>query len=138
MSTFISDLPGSQEEIMHPEQEQEQFQEQVEQPYQEEYQNTNQAIPEQISPTNIKVAFKKKDAPVSWYDSFKKEFNEENALLLVLLYVATLSQSNEYIRKGLLLSSFGGSGHSHMSITLLKCVLLLLAYLIVKKFFLDV
>jgi hypothetical protein len=142
MSTFISDLPGAQDELNYNEtnyiDEQEQLQQQQpQQPQQfeqEEVQEDVVAHKEKFEQNeNIKVTYKKKKGNSSYFELIKNEFNEENLLILVLIFIATLSQSNEYIRKGLF--TFGSSGFSHTSITLIKCLLLLLVFIAFKKFF---
>ena len=87
--------------------------------------------------SSIKLSIKKKDLEKinspTFYESIKNEFNERNILIFILLFIATLPQSNELIRKGLM-SFANASGYSHMTITLIKCVLLLLVFILVKRF----
>lgn len=143
MSTFISDLPGAQDEILHEEEEQSEQQQ-----YPQQHQQQNEQLPSHFEEP-IKLSFKKKDKKDvkinqrenfwqenSLFDQIKMELNEENTLIFILIFIATLSQSNEYVRKGLV--SVGGSGFSHMSVTLIKCAALVLLFILIKKYFLKV
>jgi hypothetical protein len=158
MSTYISDLPGPQEEEYAPVENVEVYHEddhehvtEHEREHEPHKKNTLKHEKEsdvflkehlenydntQDSP--IKVNIKKKDTNTqasspSLYESIKREFNEQNILIFILLFIATLPQSNEIIRKGLM-SFANTSGYSHMSITLIKCALLLLVFILVKRF----
>lgn len=67
--------------------------------------------------------------------SIKKELNEENLLILCFIFVATLSSSNEQTRRFLaILPINNGFGYSHSTVTFVKCILLLIALILVKKF----
>jgi hypothetical protein len=145
MSTFISDLPGSQEEVLYEDNENENNYENNggndndnDSDIENKLLNKNQDI--QISRKEltepIKLSFKKKKRVTdedNLFRSIKRELNEENILLFILIFVATLTQSNEYIRRGLV--SMGGTGFSHMSVTLAKCGVLVLLFVLIKKFF---
>ena len=127
MSTFISDLPGAQDEILHDEDYQ------TEKDYQENEVETQYTPPPPPTvSSNIKLAFKKKKNEITWYDCIRNELNEENLTLFILLFVATWAPTNEYIRKGLYMT-LGSTGYSHLTVTLLKCVGLLLVFILLKQ-----
>ena len=68
----------------------------------------------------------------SYYDLILSSINKENILLLIILYIATLRQSDEYTRKILLNIPFNLANHSFAS-TLIKCIALVILYLIIKQ-----
>jgi len=59
---------------------------------------------------------------------------KENILLLAILYIACLRQSDEYTRKFLLNVPFNLANNS-MASTIIKCIILLIIYLIIKQNF---
>ena len=68
----------------------------------------------------------------SYYDLILSSINKENILLLLILYIATLRQSDEYTRKFLLNIPFNLANNSFVS-TLIKCIALVILYLLIKQ-----
>lgn len=68
----------------------------------------------------------------SYYDMVMSFVNKDNILLLVILYIACLRQSDEYTRKFLLNIPFNLANNSIAS-TIIKCIVLLIIYLIIKE-----
>jgi hypothetical protein len=62
-------------------------------------------------------------------DTYFPLINMKDLMLLLVIYFATTQNSNEYMRK--MLSFIGGGGYSHMTVTILKCIILLIIYKIV-------
>jgi hypothetical protein len=124
MSTLISDLPGPQEEYA------EEYDE-----YTNENEPQNEYTNEVVSPETFENEneFKGKIIKKKTIDfDFKDELNMENVLLLCILFIATMPQLNETIRK--VLGMFVGSGYSHGFVTIIKCILLVILFILVKKF----
>lgn len=72
------------------------------------------------------------------FDSIKKELNLTNLLLLFVIFFATTSTSNEYVRKGLNFIPFtSGSGYSHMSVLIIKSFVLLVAFILINNLILP-
>lgn len=69
----------------------------------------------------------------SYYDIVMSYITKENILLLIILYIACLRQSDEYTRKFLLNVPFNLANNS-MASTIIKCIILLIIYLIVKQY----
>ena len=136
MSTFISDLPGPQEEYLDYEdcdQERDQgytqeYKQEYEHEYEQEYEQ-DRDVEEHFANEDTYV-IKKKDKGFQF--DVRDELNLENFLLFCILFIATLPQLNEMIRK--VLGTFIGSGYSHGFITTIKCILLVILFIIVKKF----
>lgn len=142
MSTFITDLPGPKEEEYEDENENEieeenEIENEEEMENQNFYQNTRVEREDRVKPSyiqNDKISssiVKKKVKEPSFYEMIVKEFNEENFLLFSLIFIGTLTESNDYIRKGI------GSGYSHLSVTLIKCIILVIIFIIIKKLYLK-
>ena len=68
----------------------------------------------------------------SYYDLIMSSINKENILLLLIIYIATVRQSDEYTRKFLLNIPFNLANNSFAS-TLIKCIALVILYLIIKQ-----
>ena len=68
----------------------------------------------------------------SYYGLVMSYITKENMLLLAILYIACLRQSDEYTRKFLLNVPFNLANNS-MASTIIKCIILLIIYLIVKQ-----
>jgi hypothetical protein len=139
MSTLISDLPGPQEEYVE---EQDSYQNEYrDNQYQNEY-RTNQYHNEYRTEECEEFGndsfenendFKAKIIKKHTIDiDFKDELNLENLLLFCMLFIVTLPQFNETIRK--VLGIFIGSGYSHGFITVIKCILMVVLFILVKKF----
>ena len=69
------------------------------------------------------------DNDKSYYDMY---VTKENILLLIILYIACLRQSDEYTRKFLINIPFN-LAHNSFASTIIKCVIILIIYLIVKQ-----
>ena len=69
----------------------------------------------------------------SYYDIIMSYFTKENLVLLIILYIACLRQSDEYTRKLLLNVPFN-LAHNNVASTIIKCIILLIVYLIVKQY----
>lgn len=69
----------------------------------------------------------------SYYDLVMSYITKENMLLLAILYIACLRQSDEYTRKFLLNVPFNLANNS-MASTIIKCIILLIIYLMVKQY----
>ena len=158
MSTNISDLPGGnfQEEDQYQEEDQEEDQDQdFEDDIDEEdrhhghhrhhhghhgshhlnrrpqYQNSRDFI-ETFDNQNVNMSVKKTKKVVedaSLFVLLKDEVNEENILLLVVLYLATTHFANDLTRRVLSLFNLGGG---YLDIT--KTVLLFVLFIVVKHF----
>ena len=148
MSTNIADLPGPAPEE-HEDNIQEEFEDvqerrEIEKPQQRP--QSRQSVPVQKEalyeqPSRIKMDIKKvnkakaKVAELSTFDFIRKEVSEENLLILVVLYIASTSLIDEYVKKLLTLASFNTS--STFAVTILKCVILLLLFILAKHFLLP-
>jgi len=142
MSTNISDLPGPQVDF-ESEMEKETRLPQIEQFEQLEEFNYNikndsddiKLINEQ--PNAIKMDIKKvqkeQSPQTGFFDTLYNQFNEENLLILIILYLATIPLSNEYTQK--LISPL--HINNPFIITVIKCVLLLLIFIIIKLYILP-
>jgi len=82
-----------------------------------------------------KEKFEKQSKDDSYYNLVMSYITKENMLLLAILYIACLRQSDEYTRKFLLNVPFNLANNS-MASTIIKCIILLIIYLIVKQNFL--
>jgi hypothetical protein len=137
MSTNIADLPGPKPEEFEDEEyeyEEEMMEEEELQPQQ---QLPREAYYEQ--PSSIKMDIKKVKRKVqeeeSMFDMIKREVNEENLLILVILYIASTSLLDEYAKKVLSFVSMNNS--SSMIVNIVKCVMLLLVFIIAKNYLLP-
>lgn len=150
MSTNISDLPGPindedeyENENEYENNDNETMIEQVEQVEQvvdkkENFENYKLNNIQNISGKIMKKKnLKKKEMFTDLNTNFiTNEFNQNNALILVIIYLSTLPLSNEYtykLLKALSMNYFSSS----TTINIIKCILLLLVYLIVKIFILP-
>jgi hypothetical protein len=116
MSTNIDDLPGPEEQIELPSQ-----------PHPQPH-NIQPSIQIREKHSNVSSNIKKKSSMGC--------INEENALVFILLFFSTMRTSDEYTRK--LLSSLPlNIGYNFISLGLLKSILLLLAFLIIKYYILP-
>lgn len=79
-----------------------------------------------------KEKFEKQSEDDSYYNLVMSYITKENMLLLAILYIACLRQSDEYTRKFLLNVPFNLANNS-MASTIIKCIILLIIYLIVKQ-----
>ena len=138
MSTLIDDLPDVN--VQHVQHEQnEQQQEQHQQREQQQQQHYNQ---ERYNDSNITVDIHKKskdkfdksyeNKDKSYYDILMSYVNKENVLLLFILYIACLRESDEYTRKILLNVPFN-LAYNSLATTIIKCVILLILYILLKE-----
>jgi hypothetical protein len=125
MSSMIEDLPGPQPEIEVPEEYH--SQQNNNENYNENYNEPDSRI--ENFDENIKLQIRKKNGI---FDNIQKEFNKENLLIFIILYLATLPESNEIIRK--ILSSLTTNAYSHTIVTLLKCALLIVLLIVIKNY----
>lgn len=130
MSSMIEDLPGPQEEEISQEFHQQTQNHQHIQPQMEEnIENTTTEMFTQPITSTIK---KKTDNSDSIITQIKSEVNTYNILLVIILYISCMPESNDLIRR--LLLNFTSVGYSHTIITIIKCVLLVILFIIIKKF----
>jgi hypothetical protein len=104
--------------------------------------NNSQLSPEQTQNNSEPVLSFKKKFSLGYTQTFlqtiKKELNLSNLLLLLVIFFSATSNSNEYVRKLLNIIPFtSGSGYSHMSVLIIKSALLLIMFLLVKRFVLP-
>lgn len=126
MSTNIADLPGPT-----PEEYEQQYEPQHEEP-QHNYQEEEQPIRMNIKKVGEMENF---DSP-SFIGILTKEVTEENLLILAILILATTKQADEYTRR--LLSMFSFSMYtSNFTMSVIKCILLLLLFIIFKNYVLP-
>ena len=147
MSTNIADLPGPAPEEYEQEM-REEFEDTREQREQErdikpllqqQRPIAKEALYEQ--PSRIKMDVKKiqkkhqeQVEEQSMFSLIKSEVSEENLLILIVLYIASTSLIDEYVRKLLSLASFNPSS---FAINVLKCVILILVFILAKHFLLP-
>ena len=144
MSTNISDLPGSSPEESYDEVSHEQV---------EQYHYKNAINEHEINgydksepvyqTSNISSHIKKntrEDFTVenveddkSVFNIFTKEFTKENLLMLIIIYIATLPQADEYTRKFLVMLPFNLI-RSPIIVTVSKCLLLVIFLIIIKNY----
>ena len=138
MSTNIADLPGPAPEDMDDNMSQESFedvQERIE-PQVQRRQIPQEKLYEQPSRIRMNVKKIKKDTSEEGiFDIIKKEVSEENLLVLIVLYIASTSLIDDYVRKLLNIMSFNAS--SSLIFNVLKCVILLLVFILAKHFLLP-
>ena len=144
MSTKIEDLPGSSPSIQQPLQQQP-----LQQPNISQQQFAQSVQQLSNSPVQIdvkkKVKFKDEDEvfeidsneppkKTSFFQKIKAEFNEENILLLIFLYIASTSYLDGYIT---LMPVVGPYTTVPGLFTVIKSVILLLMFIISKIFLLP-
>lgn len=66
---------------------------------------------------------------------FKSHLNEETIVVYILLFIATLAQSDIYTRK--LLGIFRLSNMSFLSVSIIKCLLLIVIFILIKMYLLK-
>lgn len=131
MSSMIEDLPGPQDNLeLHETQQNEMsdIEMQQMQRHQLEMEQRQKIENFEEKSTPIKLEFKKKSENI--FDIIKSEFNFNNLIILVALYVACIPESNEIIRKVY-------ASYSHFSVTIIKCIVLLLIIILVKHFYIS-
>jgi hypothetical protein len=144
MSTDISDLPGPPEEIEEIEEikqptmhHQPMHREFMHQPI---HQRHHQIKEEFESPeSNVTIDIKKKpymDGAIIKslnINSIDSPVNLSDLLLLAVVYFATMQNSNDYTRKILEMIT-RNRGYSHISVTIIKCILLVVLYKIIVTY----
>lgn len=137
MSTNIADLPGPEPDDFEDNVSHESFEDvQKREPQIQRRQIPQEKLYEQ--PSRIKMDIKKinkeknKTDERGIFDIIKSEVNEENLLILIILYVASTSLIDDYVRKLLSIMSFNTS-----SIFIVKCVILLLVFVLAKHILLP-
>lgn len=136
MSSMIEDLPGPQDNLELQEIQQNEMLEMEQRQRQQRQQQieNSQQIENFEESTPIKLEFKKKsETEGSIFDLIKSEFNINNLVILVAIYIACIPESNEIIRKAL--STFSNNAYSHFIVTIIKCIVLLLIIILVKHFY---
>lgn len=140
MSTDISDLPGPPEEIEDIEQptmhHQPMHREFMHQPmHQRHHIKEEFESPE----SNVTIDIKKKpymDGAIIKslnLNSIDSPVNLSDLLLLAVVYFATMQNSNDYTRKILEMIT-RNRGYSHISVTIIKCILLVVLYKIIVTY----
>lgn len=139
MSTNIADLPGPKPEEFEDEEYEYEEEDDV-MDYQQEL--PQQQVPREVyyeQPSSIKMDIRKAKRKVqeeeSMFDMIRKEVNEENLLILVVLYIASTSLVDDYAKKVLSFMSMNNS--SSMVVNIVKCVMLLLVFILVKNYLLP-
>lgn len=132
MSTNISDLPGPSDETDY---EQEPRQE-PEPQYREQYREHRQE-PERYreQPYQESKSVRENFETIGLFDILRKEINEENLLIFIIIFLSTSKYTDDYTRQLLSMLSFNVNTSS-LTITLIKCALLLLIYVLVKNYLL--
>ena len=154
MSTRIEDLPGGlvEPEIYVPDNIQDQLynlQNQMQQQQQQEQQNIEpqnyqQNIGIKDTQNNNKMNVKKKvrfnldteddeetvEPNENFFSFLKSQVSEENLLLLIVLMLSSRTELDHYIK-------FIYRGDNSIIFTLIKCVILIVAYMLVKKYILP-
>lgn len=143
MSTKIEDLPNSPQSAQQP------IQQPIQQPNisQQQFGQSTQQLSNSPVQIDVKkrVRFKNEDEvfeidsdeppkKTSFFQKIKAEFNEENILLLVFLYIASTSYLDGYIT---LMPVLGQYTMVPGLFTVIKSVILLLMFIISKLFLLP-
>ena len=138
MSTNIADLPGPKPEEF----EDEEYEYEEEDVMDEQEDIPQQQLQREVfyeQPSSIKMDIRKAKRKVhedeSMFDMIRKEVNVENLLILAILYIASTSLVDDYARK--VLSFMSLSNSSSMVVNIVKCVLLLLVFILVKNYLLP-
>ena len=156
MSTNIADLPGplpedieevSQNFEQHPENDNRpefngnRHEDETDGFYAENYMSQPKEVYYE-QPSSIKMNIKKVNknqkeefGEQSIVDMLRREINEENLLVLIILFIATTPYADEYTKKFLSLFSF--NTNSSFAFNIIKCSLLLLIFILVKIYILP-
>ena len=135
MSTNIDDLPDS--EMLEETQEIQQPHYNIMQPEYTRSQDYTSQKHHNLKKKPEIIKIKKKEIKKSLFDYLKHEIvdNYQNFIMLILLvYVSKLRESNEYIKKILLLLPFNAISKNETIIMILTCLILTIAYLSIKYF----
>jgi hypothetical protein len=147
MSTNIADLPGPAPEEYEDNISEESFEDVEDKQQQPVFAQQQQSINSQKQdvlyeqPSKIKMDVKKVhkrqqnlSEEKGMFDIIRSEVNEENLLILIILYIASTSLIDEYAKKILTMISFN---ISNLSLNIVKAIGLLLLFIIAKNFLLP-
>ena len=143
MSSMIEDLPGPQDnlDLQHNEMKMQQNEmmqinqnEMQEKEIQESEMQRIENFEEKSTPIKLEIKKKGETGP-SILDTIKSEFNFNNLIIIVALYIACIPEANVTIRKGL--SMFSNSAYSHFIVTIIKCIVLLIIIILVKNLYIK-
>lgn len=136
MSTEIADLPGPiPEDMEEPEEWTKGYNDQ--QSEQEFSYDTNYPVSNISSHIQKKYTqenFTQNQNNFEFTQNFTKELTKENLLILIIVYIATLPQADEYTRKFLVMLPFN-LVRSPIMTTIIKCLLLVSIFIIIKNIF---
>lgn len=144
MSTDIDDLPGpipdeEQYEQYEQYEQSDQQHEQSNQQYDQSYEKRHDQVYEQRQ-SNISSNIQKKLESVETFQQdeniFSKEFTMEYLLILIVIFLSTMPVSDEYTRKFVVMLPFNLI-RSSMMVNVVKCLLLLIIFIIVKNYILP-
>ena len=146
MSTDISDLPGPEEiEEIEPTMHRQPMHHDIRDMHSEHmrepmHQRHHQMKEEFESPvSNVTIDIKKKpyiDGAIIKslnLNSIDSPVNLSDLLLLAVVYFATMQNSNDYTRKILEMIT-RNRGYSHISVTVIKCILLVVLYKVIVTY----
>jgi hypothetical protein len=147
MSTNISDLPGpseeedyeTQEDMYYEQDEEPQYHREPVKQQQRQYQGREEDLyrrDDGVVHMNIKKSVKEEFETPGIFDMLRKEITEENLLIFIIIFLSTTDYANNYTRQILSMLSFNVNTSS-LTITLIKCALLLLIFIIAKNYVLP-
>ena len=148
MSTNIADLPGPVPEDIEEIPEEIHYQDYQDDNHHDDHneyirENNSRPPAKEIyyeQPTSIKMDIKKLNKKEHFeeqgtFDILRKEINEENLLILVVLFIATSPYADVYTKKLLELFSFNTT--SSFTFNIIKCVALLIIFIVIKLYVLP-
>lgn len=137
MSTNISDLPGPSDETDYEQEQEPQYRQEPEPQYREQYRYRQEPEREQYrEPYHDKSkSVRENFETIGLFDILRKDINEENLLIFIIIFLSTSKYTDDYTRQLLSMLSFNVNTSS-LTITLIKCALLLLIYVLVKNYLL--
>ena len=148
MSTNIADLPGPGPEDIEESPEEIHYQDYQDDNHHDDHneyirENNSRPPAKEIyyeQPTSIKMDIKKLNKKEHFeeqgtFDILRKEINEENLLILVVLFIATSPYADVYTKKLLELFSFNTT--SSFTFNIIKCVALLIIFIVIKLYVLP-
>ena len=148
MSTNIADLPGPVPEDIEEIPEEIHYQDYQDDNHHDDHneyirENNSRPPAKEIyyeQPTSMKMDIKKLNKKEHFeeqgtFDILRKEINEENLLILVVLFIATSPYADVYTKKLLELFSFNTT--SSFTFNIIKCVALLIIFIVIKLYVLP-
>lgn len=135
MSTNISDLPGPSDETDYEQEQEPQYRQEPEPQYREQYREHRQEPERYREPYRESKSVRENFETIGLFDILRKEINEENLLIFIIIFLSTSKYTDDYTRQLLSMLSFNVNTSS-LTITLIKCALLLLIYVLVKNYLL--